>query len=490
MNRNGGIRPRKRMAWLPPASAVVAAVLLCGCADCGSGEVITSYPQDGSDLPSLPARIVIEPPFLVVEAGSIFELRARVYTGENDPLVGATLTAAPSAPPITFEPQSALSQDAQTPMFMSANLLANSDYSAVYQAGSPSAIGEIEIRATADGFEDGVARIIILPDFNPPNDEMIETNPSRVPSIAVIDGESAGEGCFNDHVLAFVGRGYFPNLSADCTNPVLSGSWGVFSEGAAVRFDSHSWDSALEDVPIPSRTSLTSIKLKVWRAATTTMNPNTSVEVNQTLSQFTSMVEKDLNFSRAVFDMNRSGFEFEWDGAINDSAGEVVIAQNMVTYCNDLETSGLFETHPIDTTGQINVIYVRDLPGADKGSSCWNYPVVFVNIASKMPETLAHELAHQLGLRDPNVFDGNRIGHTDYLPGFLPDNLMWRGGRMDWQSPRDQLSVGQVFRMNADKNRSWAVKQGMTPISVDCTHNETDSVPCPRLALDRPESGP
>ena len=220
------------------------------------------------------------------------------------------------------------------------------------------------------------------------------------------------------------------------------------------------------------------------------MNPNTSVEVNQTLSQFASMVEKDLNFARAVFDMNRSGFEFEWNGAIDGSAGQVVIAQNMVTYCNDLETSGLFETHPIDTTGQINVIYVRDLPGADKGSSCWNYPVVFVNIDSKMPETLAHELAHQLGLRDPNVFDGNRIGHTDYLPGFLPDNLMWRGGRMDWQSPRDQLSVGQVFRMNADKNRSWAVKQGMTPISVDCTHKSEDSVPCPRLALDRPESGP
>ena len=52
------------------------------------------------------------------------------------------------------------------------------------------------------------------------------------------------------------------------------------------------------------------------------------------------------------------------------------------------------------------------------------------------------------------------------------------------------LSVGQVFRMNADKNRSWAVKQGMTPISVDCTHKSEDSVPCPRLALDRPESGP
>jgi hypothetical protein len=361
-------------------------------------------------------------------------------------------------------------------------------YAIVLSAADPGGIQEFTVRAAAPGFQDGSAKIVVLPAIDPASDGLVQPNPSKVPAVAVLDGDTAG-GCVIDHVLAFVGTGQSPNLTDDCTgSPGPHGSWTLFLEDAVGRAAPHAWDPDSETVTIPPPAPPVVIPIKVWRAAVTWLDPVTSLEAPLTVAGLTTMVDEDLELSDAVFGMNRAGFEFRRDPGIENLESDIVVTQYMPDFCANMKASvpPQFQGKALNTTGQLNVIYVRDLPGGNKGYSCWDFPVVFVNVSTRMPETLAHELAHQLGLRDPDVYDGHRIGHTDYLPGFLPDNLMWVGGRQDWQSPRDQLSVGQVFRMNADHNRSWAVKEDLTPLSLDCTHAAEDEHPCPRLALDRP----
>jgi hypothetical protein len=147
----------------------------------------------------------------------------------------------------------------------------------------------------------------------------------------------------------------------------------------------------------------------------------------------------------------------------------------------------------LDVDGMLNVYYV-DLVGTTsafgslRGTTCpWQEgrpEVIYVNRNDWVPSTLAHEVGHALGLTVP------RDGHTEVMKEFDLTNLMMCCNVGQDRLARTRLTVGQVFRMNADSGSwlNWA-SPGGTPIRpgprVACQCGRDDPAGlCPRLAED------
>lgn len=110
---------------------------------------------------------------------------------------------------------------------------------------------------------------------------------------------------------------------------------------------------------------------------------------------------------------------------------------------------------PFYVANALNVYYVdygqtgRNCAIADVPSSCITnaWPPYFVKADANITfigtleslTTLAHEIGHAYGLRPAAC-----RGHTEGVPGFGQDNIMWTGGTL----PRLTFKLGQVFRMN------------------------------------------
>ena len=107
-----------------------------------------------------------------------------------------------------------------------------------------------------------------------------------------------------------------------------------------------------------------------------------------------------------------------------------------------------------------------------------NISYIGVNSNSNLA-SLAHEIGHALGLRP-----GVEGGHTELDPDFITqNNVMFGGG----DSMRSHFSLGQVFRMNTQKDRwggTMLIKNGLRPgPERECPPLKTSST-CPLLALD------
>jgi hypothetical protein len=122
-----------------------------------------------------------------------------------------------------------------------------------------------------------------------------------------------------------------------------------------------------------------------------------------------------------------------------------------------------------------------ECPGTQFGKGDGN--VTYIGSEGNLA-TLAHELAHAFGLR-PSVCGG----HTEHVAGFAADNLMQGAG-----SPlRSHLSLGQVFRMNVQKD-AWGgtmlIENGLRPgPGRECAPDKA-GVQCPALGLDVPGRSP
>jgi hypothetical protein len=170
------------------------------------------------------------------------------------------------------------------------------------------------------------------------------------------------------------------------------------------------------------------------------------------------------------------------DPAEVDAYGEVAVAD-----CRD----GDDRTLSRDVPGKLNVYYVNRLYNL-RGRACpphrWRkYPVIYVERDIKLQTTLVHEVGHALGLTVP------KDGHTNVVGGLDLSNVMTKG-YTDWDpGGRRRLTVGQVFRMNADSASwlSWAtvangalVRESAAPrLACQCGGGDP-SGSCPRVADD------
>ena len=107
--------------------------------------------------------------------------------------------------------------------------------------------------------------------------------------------------------------------------------------------------------------------------------------------------------------------------------------------------------------------------------------LVFLSMAETFPATLAHELGHVLALLASNGAGG--AGHVNGLLGFDIANIMWDETGLTYGSTRAHLTLGQLYRMNADVD-SWlnAVSAPAESLVRDCTSTALGA--CPALTAD------
>jgi hypothetical protein len=115
------------------------------------------------------------------------------------------------------------------------------------------------------------------------------------------------------------------------------------------------------------------------------------------------------------------------------------------------------------------------------------HPVIYLRAGARSENLVLHEVSHALGLTLPGV------GHSDQLVGFDGSNVMTSGYAPDDEAWRSRLTVGQVFRMNADPGSwlNWAndafsnpLREATAPrIHCQCGADDPDG-PCPRVVDD------
>jgi hypothetical protein len=190
----------------------------------------------------------------------------------------------------------------------------------------------------------------------------------------------------------------------------------------------------------------------------------------------------DLAYANAVYDDNKAGIAFGMDIVELSLIEQLELAwllpaallKALVVGGFDVfdvvcAIPGQFEAKGYYVPGRLNVYYMA-LPFA--GLTCEDdRNIIFVGLWKK-PATLAHELGHSLSLLGD-------VGHTNELPGFAPQNVMWTGG----SELRHHLSLGQVFRQNVDET-STLNRNGVRADAERSCVAPVPSKPCPPLALD------
>jgi hypothetical protein len=153
--------------------------------------------------------------------------------------------------------------------------------------------------------------------------------------------------------------------------------------------------------------------------------------------------QKEIGAASSILAESRAGIELKIARTTTDAVPDRV----EVADCLDAETQA-----SLDSPGILNVYYVNSA-GGFRGFSCTWYEgrrqgVIYNSWEGHSPSTFVHELGHVLGLSLPSA------GHPDNVGGFDRTNVMTSG--LDDRDPggRRRLTVGQVFRMNAD-SASW-----------------------------------
>jgi hypothetical protein len=200
----------------------------------------------------------------------------------------------------------------------------------------------------------------------------------------------------------------------------------------------------------------------------------------------------------AAFDLlnrNRAGVEFEFidvfEHALVDSNGDGLPA-DPVAECAGPDT--VAPDWDVDKD-VLYIIYVPDIllwpselvPEHRTGWACLpsetgpRNRLVFLSMAETFPATLAHELGHVLALMASNGAGG--AGHVNGLSSFDIANIMWDATGLMYGSTRAHLTLGQLYRMNADVD-SWLnlVSPPAESLVRDCTTTAWGA--CPALVAD------
>jgi len=249
-----------------------------------------------------------------------------------------------------------------------------------------------------------------------------------------------------------------------------------------------------------------------WTDATTdhysaTLHPIVDVPVNlwivDTASGAAAKAESDLDRANVLYASNKVGVHFAKSTKAVPAAGAGVILAGLVPNAagTDFQCASLaaIQASAYYVANQLNIYYVAisatstgqpftgrncaiqatpqdcNNPQADPGG---DGNITFVSTAANRA-TLAHEIGHAFGLRP-----GPCGGHTNDVPGFTSRNIMWAGG----DGNRDRFSLGQVFRMNMQRDvwgGTMLIKNNLVPAARarECPMLLT-SPQCPALKTD------
>lgn len=209
----------------------------------------------------------------------------------------------------------------------------------------------------------------------------------------------------------------------------------------------------------------------------------------------------DVDYANSIYAARRAGMSFRFVAGQGGADGSI---RNYIANVADIDadpcldaTSQLGIPQPVQ--GTINIVYVeqiifgvdRDVRGLACAAAGGGPRLVIISRLRMLTSSLAHELAHLMGLSKATLSSDWRGGHTTFLDTFDSTNLMWAQENATVGLPRDNLSLGQVFRMNLDE-RSWVNvrRTGTTHQTIrtgdtlPCQGSRDTQDPCPKLALD------
>lgn len=466
-------------------SAALCAVLItsdCSGSPSGPGPKSDEEPVAAAPPPPTPElvkTVEIVPAIIHATAGSLFEVVAIARTADGVPLVNPGPVAWTGA---SFSDPSALRTVVTLP-----------------------AAGPITLTATIAS-KPATATVIIAPG-TPNEDNVALPHVAAGPVEAVLIDANQRETsafsasptltCRDDLLyrvagLAVLGR----NLTIGCSN-----SLAVFAVGHAVRFECQ------QNVTTPNLNCTTNIK-NLWSdnvdpVSRTTLPPPLNVDLvvwlraNVTDDEGNLEATTDANYATDIYEKRRAGmvFSIRTDAGGSGGFSGAFDATDADAQCTGAETQLGF--NPVSAA--INVVYVDEiLYGEDasvRGIMCDREnsaaPILIVSWKRKVPSTLAHEIAHLMGLMSRILNADWRGGHTTFLSTFDETNLMWAQENAAVGLERDHLSLGQVFRLHADE-RSWINVPGSRAAGLSirmgdkqvCQAERHTSTPCPQLHQD------
>lgn len=313
------------------------------------------------------------------------------------------------------------------------------------------------------------------------------------PSVVITNG--VRDGACGVAFEAFVGAALLGQLVADCGG--AGASWGaaILSVTHALVMLPGNWTPTSDTVrlassPVPAPRLL---PIMLWVVVG---GPGDLPKLRDSVK---ATALASVAGANSVLAENRSGVELT---VVDTVVVTTTVDRTVVADC--LTGDGLVANH--DRPGMMRVYYVNSMGNA-RGFTCAgteDHPQssIYVSTENEASSTLVHEVGHALGLTLPSQ------GHVDrphgletvFLNGFDASNVM-TSGISDWDpAGRHRLSVGQVFRMNAD-SASWlnaATETNGSPAReataphMACQCGEADPTGyCPRLRDDvtRPGGG-
>lgn len=164
---------------------------------------------------------------------------------------------------------------------------------------------------------------------------------------------------------------------------------------------------------------------------------------------------------------NRVGLELDALGHFEHSLGDEAVINPSAT-CADIDSYIAPHSITDPAAPSLFVLYVSGIFFVPTDTSSvfdertgwaciphpdWTGRVILMSEKAGFASTLAHEIGHVLSLSVGYV-SGN--GHVNGLPdpGFDHANLMWDSDQHQFSRPRNHLTLGQVYRMNAHPE-SW-----------------------------------
>jgi hypothetical protein len=227
----------------------------------------------------------------------------------------------------------------------------------------------------------------------------------------------------------------------------------IFSEGNAVYFGNPAWTDDPGDVHTATLEPLIKLPVTIWIA----------------MKEAATRAEQDIERANLLYRKNKAGIQFVAEfrnDIVQDREAVATILAGISSFEEGICVDGLtpLQESPYYTANRLNVYYVDvDIAGRNcalmttpQADDCMcirvnsgNANITYIGRWARADNaTLAHELAHALGLR-PGPCGGHTFNNSgDSLPGFGRDNIMNQPAGID---RRTSFSLGQIFRMNIHK---------------------------------------
>ena len=411
--------------------------------------------------PPLVASVEIVPPVVHAEVGSAFELLAIARAADNSPLVNPGPYSWSSA-------NTELSSKTENKTVVSG-----------FSAGTHRI--ELTVGGKTASMELRVAPAAVSGD----RVRMPHTNGNPVAVVLIDATDNGSKECYHDLIYRVSATALLnENLTTDdaCVDRMTA-----FDINRGVRFDLAQLWTPNSDDKGPALPEPLVVDVVAWyRVSESGFDP-------------VAAAKAEVAYTNSIYAARRAGMVFQIvadQGGVDGSTRDFIVNTTDPDPCSGAATQlGIDPIRP----GTLNIVYVKHIMfGEDagvRGLACAGTDgqprILIISRLRMLPSTLAHELAHLMGLSSATFSDW-RGGHTTFLDTFDPTNLMWSQENATVGLPRDNLSLGQVFRMNVDK-RSWVnVEQsGVTPPkririgdTLLCQSSRDTQEPCPKLALD------